>query len=37
MGTTDETLMSNVQKLQNFAAKVAVGGARKYGHVTLFR
>ncbi len=29
-GTTNATLLNNVQKLQNFAAKVAVGGARKY-------
>ncbi len=33
-GTTNATLLSNVQKLQNFAAKVAVGGARKYDHVS---
>jgi len=26
--------MGRVQKLQNFAAKVAVGGAKKYDHVT---
>ncbi len=26
--------MNNIQKLQNFAAKVAVGGARKYDHVS---
>ncbi len=34
-GTTNATLMSNVQKLQNFAAKVVVGGARKYDHVSI--
>ncbi len=33
-GTSNTTLLSNVQKLQNFAAKVAVGGARKYDHVS---
>lgn len=35
-GTTNETLLHNVQKLQNFAAKVAVGCSRKYAHVTPF-
>ena len=35
-GTCNETIIHNVQKLQNFAAKVAVGGARKYDHVTPF-
>lgn len=33
-GSTNKTLLSNVQKLENFAAKVAIGGARKYDHVT---
>ena len=33
-GTTNTTLLHRVQKLQNFAAKVAVGGVRKYDHVT---
>ena len=33
-GTTNETLLSNVQKIQNFAAKVAIGGARKRDHVS---
>lgn len=33
-GTTNETLLHNAQKLQNFAAKVAVGCYRKYDHVT---
>ena len=33
-GSTNETLLHNVQKLQNFAAKVAVGCSRKYDHVT---
>ena len=27
--TTNHTLLSNVQKVQNFAAKVAIGGAKK--------
>lgn len=33
-GTTNETLLHNVQKLQNFAAKVAIGCCRKYDHVS---
>lgn len=33
-GTTNNTLLNKVKKLQNFAAKVAAGGARKYDHVT---
>ena len=33
-GSTTKTLLHTVQKLQNFAAKVAVGGARKCDHVT---
>ncbi len=33
-GSTNKTLLSNVQKLANFAAKVAIGGARKFDHVT---
>ncbi len=32
--TTNETLLHSAQKLQNFAAKVAVGGMRKYDHVS---
>ncbi len=32
-GTTNAILL-NIQKLQNFAAEVAVGGARKYDHVS---
>lgn len=35
-GTKNISLMKNAQKLQNFAAKVAVGGARKYDHVAPF-
>ncbi len=33
-GSSNNTLLHTVQKLQSFAAKVAVGGARKYDHVT---
>lgn len=33
-GSTNKTLIHTVQKLQNFAAKVVTGGARKYNHVT---
>ena len=33
-GTTNTTLLQKVQKLQNFAARVAVGGLRKYDHVS---
>ncbi len=33
-GTTNATLLSNVQKPQNFTAKLAVGGARKCYHVS---
>ena len=33
-GTTNNTLLHNVQKLQNFAAKIAVGGLTKRDHVT---
>ena len=33
-GTTNATMLSNVQKLQNFAARVAVGDVRKYDHIT---
>ena len=33
-GSTNKTLIHIVQKLQNFAAKVVAGGARKYDHVT---
>ncbi len=35
-GSTNETLLCKVQKLQNFAAKVAVGGARKYDRASPF-
>ena len=33
-GSTNKTLIQSIQKLQNFAAKTSVGGARKYDHVT---
>ena len=33
-GTTNSTLINKVQKIQNFAIKVADGKARKYDHVT---
>ena len=33
-GTTNKSLKTKVQKLQNFAARVAVGGIRKYDHVS---
>ena len=33
-GSTNKTQLERVQKLQNFAAKIAVGGARKHDHVT---
>ena len=37
-GTTNTTLLSKTQKLQNFAIKVADGNARKFDHVTpIFR
>lgn len=33
-GTTNTTLIHNVQKLQNFAARVSVGGMKKCEHVS---
>ncbi len=36
MGTTNDTLMSGVQKLQIFAVRVAIGGVKKYDHVSPF-
>ncbi len=33
-GTTNSTLLNKVQKLQNFAIKVADGKAKKFDHVT---
>ncbi len=35
-GSTSNTLLHRVQKLQNFAAKICVGGAKKSAHDTLF-
>ena len=35
-GSTSKTQMNRVSLMQNFAAKVAVGGARIYDHVTPF-
>ncbi len=35
-GSTNDTLLCKAQKIQNFADKVAVGGARKYDHVSPF-
>ncbi len=36
-GSGNKTNLHNVQKLQNFAAKIAIGGARKYDHATPLR
>ncbi len=33
-GTTNQAIINNVQKLQNYAAKVATGGTKKFDHVT---
>ena len=33
-GTTNATQIDRVQKLQNFAAKMAEGNAQKFDHVT---
>ena len=33
-GTTNTTLIKKVQKLQNFAARVSIGGMKKYDHVS---
>ena len=35
-GTTNNTLLKRVQKLQNFAAKICAGGARRRDHATPF-
>ncbi len=35
-GSTSNTLLHRVQKLQNFAAKICVGGAKKSAHATPF-
>ena len=34
MGSTNKTLLQHIQKLQDFSAKVATAGLRKYDHVT---
>ncbi len=36
MGTTNDALMSGAQKLQNAAVRVAIGGVKKYDHVSPF-
>ncbi len=36
-GSCNKTLIHSVQKLQNFTAKIGIGGARKYNHVTPLR
>ncbi len=33
-GTANITVINDVQKLQNFDARVAIGGIRKYDHIT---
>ncbi len=33
-GMTNSALINKIQKLQNFAAGVAVGGLKKYDHVS---
>ena len=33
-GATSNTQLQRVQKLQNFAARVAIGNVRKYDHIT---
>ncbi len=33
-GTTNTTLLQKVQKIQNFAARVSIGGMKKYDHVS---
>ncbi len=35
-GTTNATLLRQVQQLQNFAAKICAGGARRCDHATPF-
>ena len=35
-GSANKTHMQQIQKLQNFAAKVALGGGAKRDHVTPF-
>ena len=33
-GTTNTSLLQKVQKIQNFAARITIGGLRKYDHVS---
>ncbi len=33
-GTASDTVLSSAQKLQSFAARVAMGGVRKYDHIS---
>ncbi len=35
-GTTNDTLISSVQKLQNFAMRIAIGGVKKFDHISPF-
>lgn len=35
-GTTNETLISSIQRLQNFAVRIAIGGVNKYDHISPF-
>ena len=35
-GTTNNTLIKKIQKLQNFAAKICIGGAKRRDHATPF-
>ncbi len=35
-GTTNDTLMSSVKKLHNFAVRIAIGGVKKYDNVSPF-
>ncbi len=35
-GTTNDTLISTVQKMQNFAVRVAVGGVKIFDHISPF-
>ncbi len=34
MGTKNDALIFSVQKLQNFATRVAVSGIKKYDHIS---
>lgn len=35
-GSTNQTQLDRIQKLQNFAARVAIGGVAKWEHITPF-